>query len=96
MRALPSPPAARYLSGQEKPVMTVLTDETARLLDTLSGQARDEPFDTLVLTTTPVSDDRLMRDAEANGQPARLIGDAMAPRRASLAFYEGRMLGRLL
>lgn len=68
----------------------------ARLLDTLSGQIRDEPFDTLVLTTTPVPDDRLMRDAEANGQSARLIGDAMAPRRASLAFYEGRATGRAL
>ncbi|WP_027132661.1 oxidoreductase [Geminicoccus roseus] len=68
----------------------------ARLRDMLSGELRLEPFDTLVLATTPVADDRLMQEVSATGGQAILIGDAVASRRASLAFYEGRRTGLAL
>ena len=83
-RVLPYTALSAWLGGQ------------AELLDLQADQLRTEPFDTLVLATMPRADDRLMQEAAAAGQPARLIGDAVASRRASLAFYEGRAVGRVL
>jgi 2,4-dienoyl-CoA reductase-like NADH-dependent reductase (Old Yellow Enzyme family) len=64
-------------------------------LATVSGP-RDVEADTLVIAETPVSEAALARDLAARGIHYQLIGDAVAPRRASLAFFEGRELGRRL
>jgi glutamate-5-semialdehyde dehydrogenase len=72
MRALPSPPAARYLSGQEKPVMTVLADETARLLDTAARAAR-EAARSLSVAPRPQRDAALMAAAAALRARAALL-----------------------
>ena len=68
----------------------------ASLLDLLTDQLRTEPFDALVLATMPAVEDRLIREVRAAGGDAVLIGDAVASRRASLAFYEGRKTGLAL
>ena len=52
--------------------------------------------DTLVIAETPISETAVAADLAARGIPFHLIGDAVAPRRASLAFYEGRELARRL
>ena len=52
--------------------------------------------DTLVIAETPISETGLATDLRARGIAFHLIGDAVAPRRASLAFYEGRELSRRL
>ncbi len=52
--------------------------------------------DTLVIAETPVAETALATDLTAHGITFQQIGDAVAPRRASLAFYEGRELARRL
>ena len=44
----------------------------------------------------PYPETALATDLTARGIEFHLIGDAVAARRASLAFYEGRELGRRL
>jgi len=60
----------------------------------------DEPgeihADTLVIAETPVAETALGAALTARGIAFHQIGDAVAPRRASLAFYEGRELARRL
>ena len=48
------------------------------------------------IAETPIAETALATDLTAAGVPFHLIGDAVAPRRASLAFYEGRELARRL
>ena len=62
----------------------------------LTGDATDLEADTLVIAETPVSQTALAGDLAARGIAFHLIGDAVAPRRASLAFFEGRELARRL
>jgi 2,4-dienoyl-CoA reductase-like NADH-dependent reductase (Old Yellow Enzyme family)/thioredoxin reductase len=52
--------------------------------------------DALVIAETAVSETNLADALRDGGVAFELIGDALAPRRASLAFYEGRELGRRL
>jgi hypothetical protein len=54
------------------------------------------PADALVIAETAVSDTALPDALTEAGVPFAAIGDVVAPRRASLAFYEGRELGRRL
>ena len=54
------------------------------------------PADTLVIAETPVAETSLASELAAAGVAFHQIGDCVAPRRASLAFFEGRELGRRL
>jgi 2,4-dienoyl-CoA reductase (NADPH2) len=70
---------------------------SARIRNLLDGREWSEPFDSLVLATSALADDRLARDlADDAAVEVHAIGDCVAPRRASLAIYEGRKLARLL
>ena len=52
--------------------------------------------DTLVIAETPVAETGLADDLRALGIAFHQVGDCVAPRRASLAFFEGRELARRL
>ncbi len=68
-------------------------DGHASLRSTLTGDTWGEAFDAVVVAETPTSRTRLMADLDAADTAFRAVGDCVAPRRASLAFYEGRRLG---
>ena len=63
---------------------------------TLSGPPTHVEADTLVIAETAIAETALATDLTSRGVAFHLIGDAVAPRRASLAFYEGRELARRL
>ena len=67
-----------------------------RVRSTLTGELTKIDADALVIAETPVSETALADDLTARGIAFHQIGDAVAPRRASLAFYEGRELARRL
>jgi 2,4-dienoyl-CoA reductase-like NADH-dependent reductase (Old Yellow Enzyme family) len=71
-------------------------DGSARLRFMLDGSSIDLEADALVIAETAVSETVLADELRTAGVPFELIGDAVAPRRASLAFYEGRNLARHL
>ena len=52
-----------------------------------------EDVDTLVLNTPNLQDDALVADLEALGIPYHLAGDALSPRTAEEAVYEGMLAG---
>jgi 2,4-dienoyl-CoA reductase-like NADH-dependent reductase (Old Yellow Enzyme family) len=62
------------------------------LRDTLSGGEERLPADALVIAETPVAEASLADELRARGLPFEAIGDCVAPRRASMAIYEGREL----
>ncbi len=64
----------------------------ADMRSTLTGAVEQLPADTLVIAETPVAETSLAGELTAAGVPFHEIGDCVAPRRASLAFYEGREL----
>jgi 2,4-dienoyl-CoA reductase-like NADH-dependent reductase (Old Yellow Enzyme family)/thioredoxin reductase len=64
----------------------------ALVRDTLTGTERRLEADTLVIAETPVADTGLVDELRARGVAFDAIGDCVAPRRASLAIYEGREL----
>ena len=65
---------------------------SASVRDTLTGDQDDVAADTLVIAETPVAETTLADELRARGIPFEAIGDCVAPRRASLAIYEGREL----
>jgi hypothetical protein len=65
----------------------------ATLVDHNTGERRFVMADTLVTATTNSPADWIMPGLHALGIPAKLIGDAAAPRQAPYAFYEGRKTG---
>jgi 2,4-dienoyl-CoA reductase-like NADH-dependent reductase (Old Yellow Enzyme family) len=65
---------------------------SASVRDTLTGEDAGLAADTLVIAETPVSETTLADELRARGLPFEAIGDCVAPRRASLAIYEGREL----
>ena len=67
-------------------------DGTAVVRSTLSGEQSTIEADTLVIAETPVAELTLAAALTARGVTFHQIGDCVAPRRASLAFYEGREL----
>jgi pyruvate/2-oxoglutarate dehydrogenase complex dihydrolipoamide dehydrogenase (E3) component len=67
--------------------------ERAQLRFLLDGATFEFEADALVIAETPVPETDLAEALRADGIQFELIGDAVAPRRASLAFYEGRELG---
>jgi 2,4-dienoyl-CoA reductase-like NADH-dependent reductase (Old Yellow Enzyme family) len=71
-------------------------DGSAELRFLLDGGSVDLEADALVIAETAVSETALADELRQGRVPFELIGDAVAPRRASLAFYEGRNLARRL
>ncbi|MGI9302693.1 MAG: FAD-dependent oxidoreductase, partial [Gammaproteobacteria bacterium] len=65
---------------------------TARLRHLLTGREWTRTFDSLALATSPEADTTLERALVDSGLEVHTIGDCVAPRRASVAFYEGRKL----
>jgi 2,4-dienoyl-CoA reductase-like NADH-dependent reductase (Old Yellow Enzyme family) len=66
--------------------------DATTLRSTLTGVVTSEPFDWLVIAETPRANDELSAELDRTGIAFHQIGDCVAPRRASLAFYEGRSL----
>jgi 2,4-dienoyl-CoA reductase-like NADH-dependent reductase (Old Yellow Enzyme family) len=71
-------------------------DGVAPVVSTVTGDLTKVDADALVIAETPISETALADDLMARGIAFHQIGDAVAPRRASLAFYEGRELARRL
>jgi hypothetical protein len=71
-------------------------DGGASVRSTLTGELTRIDADALVIAETAISETGLADDLAARGIPFHMVGDAVAPRRASLAFYEGRELSRRL
>ena len=61
-----------------------------------SGALSDLAADSLVIAETAVAVTGLAAELAASDVAFHAVGDCVAPRRASLAFYEGRELGRRL
>ena len=64
----------------------------ASVRSTLTGELTDLAADTLVIAETGVARTGLAEDLRSRGVAFQAIGDCVAPRRASLAFFEGREL----
>ncbi|MEP6640207.1 MAG: FAD-dependent oxidoreductase, partial [Chloroflexota bacterium] len=71
-------------------------DRTAVVQSTLDGESLKVEADALVIAETPVAETGLATALASRGIAFHQIGDAVAPRRASLAFFEGRELARRL
>jgi 2,4-dienoyl-CoA reductase-like NADH-dependent reductase (Old Yellow Enzyme family) len=70
--------------------------DTAIFRSTLTDAVTSEPFDWLVIAETPRVNEGLSAELDRAGVPFHQIGDCVAPRRASLAIYEGRSLAMRL
>ena len=64
----------------------------ASVRSTLSGEATSVAADALVIAETPIVESTLAEGLTDRGVAFHQIGDCVAPRRASLAFLEGREL----
>ena len=84
--------------GAMRPQTVVLAwdDDGATVRSTLTGATERLAADTLVIAETPVAETSLASELTAAGVAFHEIGDCVAPRRASLAFFEGRELARRL
>jgi 2,4-dienoyl-CoA reductase-like NADH-dependent reductase (Old Yellow Enzyme family) len=69
-------------------------DGVAVLVSTLTGERSTVEADALVVAETPVAETALGEALTSGGIAHHEIGDCVAPRRASLAFYEARELAR--
>ena len=67
-------------------------NRVASVRSTLSGEVTSVAADALVIAETPVVEPTLADGLTARGVAFHQIGDCVAPRRASLAFLEGREL----
>jgi 2,4-dienoyl-CoA reductase-like NADH-dependent reductase (Old Yellow Enzyme family)/thioredoxin reductase len=84
---------AKY--GVEVLLATALSEwkgTTARLMNLYTGESEEREFDSLVLATTNTPEDRLTKELADTGLEVHAIGDTVAARSASMAFYEGRKL----
>jgi len=68
----------------------------ATIRDASTGALTEIPADSLVIAETAVAVTGLAEALAASDIPFHAVGDCVAPRRASLAFYEARELGRRL
>jgi 2,4-dienoyl-CoA reductase-like NADH-dependent reductase (Old Yellow Enzyme family) len=68
----------------------------ATVRSTLTGELTTVEADSLVIAETPVAETALASELTAAGVAFHEVGDCVAPRRASLAFFEGRELARRL
>ena len=72
-------------------------DGVALVRSTLTGELTKLDADALVIAETPVVVTRLAGElTRAGRRRSTQVGDCVAPRRASLAFYEARELARRL
>jgi 2,4-dienoyl-CoA reductase-like NADH-dependent reductase (Old Yellow Enzyme family)/thioredoxin reductase len=88
---------AKY--GVEVLLATALSEwkgTTAKLMNLYTGESEEREFDSLVLATTNTPEDRLTKELAAAGLELHAIGDTVAARSASMAFYEGRKLALAL
>ena len=69
---------------------------TATIANLYTGDARELAFDSLVLATTNTVDDTLASALADDEIEVHTVGDMVAARTASMAFYEGRTLGMKL
>ena len=67
-------------------------DGVAAVLSTLTRDLTKIDADALVIAETPVSENELATTLTARGVTFNQVGDCVAPRRASVAFLEGRAL----
>ena len=65
----------------------------ATVRNLLDGTEQRLPADALVLATTNLSEDSLLQELPGSGLAVRAVGDAVAPRLAVHAIYEGRVAG---
>jgi 2,4-dienoyl-CoA reductase-like NADH-dependent reductase (Old Yellow Enzyme family)/thioredoxin reductase len=73
--------------------ITEWTGNTAKCVSLLTGAPFEITADALVLSTAPSADQTLPDTLREKGMHPLLIGDALAPRSAAAAIYEGRKLG---
>jgi 2,4-dienoyl-CoA reductase-like NADH-dependent reductase (Old Yellow Enzyme family) len=71
-------------------------DGVAAVVSTLTGERSTVAAEALVVAETPVAEAALGEALTARGVAHHEVGDCVAPRRASLAFYEARELARRL
>jgi 2,4-dienoyl-CoA reductase (NADPH2) len=71
-------------------------DGRATVRTLVDGTTEEIAADALVIAETPAPEDDLAAELAAAGGTIHRIGDCVSARRASLAFYEGRELGRRL
>ncbi len=94
------PLRARFTAagGSMRPSTVILSWDQggATIRSTLSGTEERLPADTLVIAETPAAETSLATELAALGTAFHEIGDCVSPRRASLAFFEGRELARRL
>ena len=76
--------------------LTRWTGDTATIQNLYTGETEELAFDSLVLATTNTVDDALARDLADDDIEVHTVGDMVAARTASMAFYEGRTLGMKL
>ena len=69
---------------------------TATIANLYTGDARELAFDSLVLATTNTVDDTLASALDDDEIEVHTVGDMVAARTASMAFYEGWTLGMKL
>ena len=81
--------------GRMEPHTTVArwTADGAELRSVLTGVCEVRPFDWLVAAETPIARAELAAALDAAGVTHVAVGDCVAPRRASLAIYDGRRAG---
>ena len=76
--------------------LTRWAGSTATMADLYTGETQALTFDSLVLATTNTADDALARELANDDIEVHTVGDMVAARTASMAFYEGRTLGMTL
>ena len=88
----------RELAALGADVLLVSRDEASleHARSELAEEFEEREFDSLVLATTNTPEDRLTKELADAGLEVHTIGDAVAARSASMAFYEGRKLALAL
>ncbi len=76
--------------------VTAWDGSCASVVNLLDGSCVELAADTLVLATTNVAETGVIDDLAAAGVATRVAGDAVAPRSAVHAIYEGRLIGMAL
>lgn len=94
------PLRARFVAAggsmRQQTVVLAWDQGGATIRSTLNGAIERLPADTLVIAETPVAETSLATELTAQGIAFHEIGDCVSPRRASLAFFDGRELARRL
>jgi 2,4-dienoyl-CoA reductase-like NADH-dependent reductase (Old Yellow Enzyme family) len=96
--AADGPLRRRFMAAGGTALLNVVIDrwtgDHAQLRFLLDDTSFELAADALVIAETAVAELALADELRAAGIVFELIGDAVAPRRASLAFYDGRELAR--